>query len=130
VKPILEQMIEISKKFYQLVFLPKLIMFIFTSTSSETKLQSQSLSGILLHPVRQWLESIEVCDAKVAKLLCQLIPSHCPFERDIQLLGHTLFHIPPLCKLNPLYEQLISLRFRALTFLADVCGEDVTPYCC
>ncbi len=32
-------------------------------------------------------------------------------------------------KLNPLYEQLIGLRFRALTFLADVCGEDITGYC-
>lgn len=105
-------------------------MFILTHTSRETTLQPQSLTGILLHPVRQWLESIEIRDAKAAKLLCKLIPSHCPFERDIQLLGHTLFHIPPLCKLNPLYEQLMSLRFRALTFLADVCGEDVTPYCC
>ncbi|WP_333281761.1 MULTISPECIES: Mo-dependent nitrogenase C-terminal domain-containing protein [unclassified Microcoleus] len=44
-------------------------------------------------------------------------------------MGHHLFHIPPMCKLNPLYEELVGLRFRSLSFLADVCGEDVTPYC-
>ncbi|MDY7024694.1 MAG: Mo-dependent nitrogenase C-terminal domain-containing protein, partial [Cyanobacteriota bacterium] len=37
-------------------------------------------------------------------------------------------HIPPLCKLNPVYDELISLRFRALCYLADECGEDITPY--
>jgi hypothetical protein len=25
-----------------------------------------------------------------------------------------------------LYEELVGLRFRSLSFLADVCGEDVT----
>jgi Mo-dependent nitrogenase C-terminus len=44
------------------------------------------------------------------------------------LLGHK-FHIPAMCKLNPAYEQLVELRFKALCFLADECGEDVTPYC-
>jgi Mo-dependent nitrogenase C-terminus len=34
-----------------------------------------------------------------------------------------------MCKLNPVYEELVSLRFRAMSFLADVWGEDVTPYC-
>jgi hypothetical protein len=33
-----------------------------------------------------------------------------------------------LCKLNPLYEQLVGLRFRALSYLADDCGEDVSQY--
>ncbi|WP_333254065.1 MULTISPECIES: Mo-dependent nitrogenase C-terminal domain-containing protein [unclassified Microcoleus] len=28
-----------------------------------------------------------------------------------------------------MYEELVGLRFRLLSFLADVCGEDVTPYC-
>ncbi|MEN9203828.1 MAG: Mo-dependent nitrogenase C-terminal domain-containing protein, partial [Thermostichus sp. DG02_1_bins_55] len=28
---------------------------------------------------------------------------------------------------NPLYDQVVSLRFRALSFLAEQ-GEDVTPY--
>jgi len=83
----------------------------------------------LLQPVRQWLEAIKVHDPKVAKLLFRIIPAACPFERDIQLFGHTLFHIPPLCKLNPFYEQLVGLRFRALSFLADECGEDISACC-
>ncbi len=72
-----------------------------------------------LDTVRRWLDSIEVRDSKIACFLCKLIPAYCPFERDIKLFGHILFHLPPLCKLNPLYEQLVSLRFRALCYLAD-----------
>ncbi|MGB8701887.1 MAG: Mo-dependent nitrogenase C-terminal domain-containing protein [Thermosynechococcaceae cyanobacterium] len=72
---------------------------------------------------------IDVENAKFAKLLCAMIPAHCPFERDFMLFGHKLFHIPALCKFNPIYEQLIELRFRALIFLADRCGEDITIYC-
>jgi hypothetical protein len=83
----------------------------------------------LLYPVRQWLEEIEINNPKLAKLLCSAIPAACPFERNIQLFGRTLFHIPPLCKLNPFYEQLVGLRFRALSFLADECGEDVSASC-
>jgi hypothetical protein len=82
-----------------------------------------------LKPVRQWLDRIEVNDAGFARFICNLIPSQCPFERDVTLFGYTLVHIPPLCKLNPVYDQVVALRFRALCYLADVCGEDVTPYC-
>ncbi len=82
-----------------------------------------------LHPVRDWLDSMEMHDSRVAKFLCKMIPPQCPFERDITLFGQKVVHIPPLCKLNPLYEQLVGLRFRALSYLADDCGEDVTPYC-
>jgi len=82
----------------------------------------------VLHPVREWLDTMDVHDPKVARMLCKLIPSQCPFERDITLFGRKLVHIPPLCKLNPLYEQLVGLRFRALSYLADDCGEDVSPY--
>ncbi|MEB3279397.1 MAG: Mo-dependent nitrogenase C-terminal domain-containing protein [Lyngbya sp.] len=82
-----------------------------------------------LKPLRQWLETMEVKDPKLAKLLCQLIPAQCPFERTIQFKGRVLVHIPPLCKLNPVYEEVVSLRFRALCYLADECGEDITPYC-
>jgi hypothetical protein len=80
-------------------------------------------------PIRNWIDGIEITNPQQAKELCKLIPSQCPFERDVQLFGRTLFHIPPLCKLNPFYEQLVFLRFRALCFLADECGEDVTAYC-
>ncbi len=81
-----------------------------------------------LHPVRSWLDGMQVQDPKVARFLCRLIPPQCPFERDVELFGKKVVHIPPMCKLNPLYEQLVGLRFRALSYLADDCGEDVTPY--
>ena len=83
----------------------------------------------LLLPLRRWLDSVEVRNPQFAHRLCQLIPSQCPFERDVVLFGRKLFHIPPMCKLNPLYEEVVGLRFRALCYLADECGEDVTPYC-
>ena len=83
----------------------------------------------LLYPLRQWINQIDVRQEKLAHFVCGLIPAQCPFERDINLFGRTLFHIPPMCKLNPLYEELVMLRFRALCYLADECGEDITQYC-
>nr|WP_317619324.1 Mo-dependent nitrogenase C-terminal domain-containing protein [Laspinema sp. D2d] len=82
-----------------------------------------------LGPLKQWLDRLEVRDRQMAHSLCKLIPAQCPFERDIKVCGRVLFHIPPLCKLNPFYEQFVGLRFRALCYLADECGEDVTVYC-
>lgn len=82
-----------------------------------------------LQPLREWIDNIQVRDRALAHRLCKLIPSQCPFERDIKVFGRTLIHIPPMCKLNPLYEEVVSLRFRALCYLADECGEDVTAYC-
>jgi Mo-dependent nitrogenase C-terminus len=82
-----------------------------------------------LQRVRRLLENVEVRDRDLAHQLCQMIPAQCPFERDVKLFGRTLFHIPPLCKLNPLYEEVVALRFRALCYLADECGEDVSCYC-
>ncbi|MDZ8053934.1 MAG: Mo-dependent nitrogenase C-terminal domain-containing protein [Aulosira sp. ZfuVER01] len=87
------------------------------------------LLNALFNPVRQRLEEIEINNQKLARLLCKLIPAYCPFARDIKIFGKTVLHIPPLCKLNPLYEQLMALRFRSLSYLADICGEDVTAYC-
>lgn len=83
----------------------------------------------LFKPFRHWLDGIEVQTAEFAHNICKLIPASCPFERDIQLFGRTVLRIPPLCKLNPLYEQVVALRFRALCYLADECGEDITMYC-
>lgn len=87
-----------------------------------------SLRLNLLQPLRLWLDSIEVHNPKQARLLSRIIPAQCPFARDIKLFGRRVAHIPPLCKLNPLYEQLVSLRFRALCYLVDVCGEDAQAY--
>jgi tellurite resistance protein len=81
-----------------------------------------------LLPVRSWLDGMQIADPKVARFLCRMIPSQCPFERDVVLFGKKIVHIPPMCKINPLYEQLVGLRFRALSYLADDCGEDVTGF--
>ena len=83
----------------------------------------------MLHPVRDWLDGLEIQDPKLARVLCKMIPPQCPFERDVKLFGHKLVHIPPLCKLNPLYDQLVGLRFRSLSYLADNCKEDISAYC-
>ena len=82
-----------------------------------------------LHPIRQCLNKLQIHNAATAHLLCRVIPAQCPFERDIYLFDRKIGHIPPLCKLNPLYEEVVSLRFRALCYLADKCGEDIGCYC-
>ncbi|MBD1907565.1 Mo-dependent nitrogenase C-terminal domain-containing protein [Funiculus sociatus GB2-A5] len=82
-----------------------------------------------LKPLRQWMDNLQVRDAKLAHRLCKMIPAQCPFERDIKLFSKVLFHIPPMCKLNPLYDEVVGLRFRALCYLADECGEDIAAYC-
>jgi hypothetical protein len=90
---------------------------------------SQPQRRDILRPLRQWLDNIEVKSPELAHRLCKLIPSQCPFERTVSLFGRKLFHIPPLCKLNPFYNEFVGLRFRALCYLVDVCGEDVSQYC-
>ncbi len=82
-----------------------------------------------LRPLRVWLDQLEIRAPQQARRLCQLIPAQCPFARELKLLGRTLLRIPPLCKLNPVYDELMMLRFRALSYLADECGEDISPYC-
>jgi tellurite resistance protein len=99
-------------------------------TTAETGIAHPAKQGIdVLLPVRHWLDELEMHDPRVARFLCKLIPPQCPFERDVKLFGRKVVHIPPLCKLNPLYEQLVYLRFRALSYLADDCKEDVSRYC-
>lgn len=82
-----------------------------------------------LQPLQEWLDHLDVQDPRLARFLCKLIPPQCPFERNVKLFGNKVIHIPPMCKLNPLYDQLVGLRFRALTYLADDCKEDVSQYC-
>jgi len=83
----------------------------------------------IFKPLRVWVDNIQVRDREFAHRVCKLIPAQCPFERDVKLFGKTLFHIPPMCKLNPLYEEVVGLRFRGLCYLADECGEDISQYC-
>jgi hypothetical protein len=83
----------------------------------------------LLYPLRRQIDRLEVNNNQFAHWLCKLIPCTCPFERNIQLCGQS-FHFPPLCKLNPLYNEVVSLRLRALNYLEGDCGEDITQYIC
>ncbi|MBR8826810.1 MAG: Mo-dependent nitrogenase C-terminal domain-containing protein [Gomphosphaeria aponina SAG 52.96 = DSM 107014] len=83
----------------------------------------------LLSPLRWWINNIEVRKPSRAHQICKLIPAQCPFARKIKIWGRTLVNIPPLCKLNPLYEELMMLRFRAISYLAEECCEDVSNYC-
>lgn len=92
-----------------------------TSTSDENTIN-------VLQPMKKWLDGMDIDDPRVARFLCKMIPPQCPFERDIKLFGKKIVHIPPMCKLNPLYEQLVGLRFRSLCFLTDECEEDVSQY--
>jgi len=82
----------------------------------------------LFRPLRQWVGQLRIETPRRARKVAELIPAQCPFERDIVLFGRSVAHIPPLCKLNPLYNELVELRFRALCYLADECGEDISAY--
>jgi hypothetical protein len=80
-------------------------------------------------PVKRWLNGLEIHDPQMAHRLCRWIPAQCPFEREIWFRGRRILRIPALCHLNPVYGELMELRWRALCFLADQCGEDVSCYC-
>ncbi|AFZ53436.1 Mo-dependent nitrogenase C-terminal domain-containing protein [Cyanobacterium aponinum UTEX 3221] len=78
--------------------------------------------------IKERLENLEISTKETAEKIVNLIPNTCPFAREIRLFNRSIFKIPPLCKLNPFYEDLMMLRFRALSFLCEI-GEDITPYC-
>ncbi len=80
----------------------------------------------LMQPIRNYLDSVEINNPELARWICQVVPAQCPFARDVTFFGHHLFHIPPLCKLNPFYEEIVGLRWRALCYLADECSEFIT----
>jgi len=70
-----------------------------------------------IHWVRRHLDAIEINNPTIALWICKLIPSQCPFNRKVRCFGYTLFQIPPLCNLNPLYKQFVELRLKALACL-------------
>lgn len=103
-------------------------MFDFSLTSSSSTpnfIISQGKSVDYLFPLHQLLNNWEIRNQSTANLLCRLIPVQCPFERQIYLFGRKIGYIPPLCKLNPLYDEVVALRFRALCYLVDECGQEV-----
>lgn len=83
----------------------------------------------LIGCLRRWLNRVTITSQPQAEKICRLIPAQCPFEKKVEVFGTTLISIPPLCKLNPCYEELVALRFRALCYLADECGMDISSYC-
>lgn len=83
----------------------------------------------ILQPLQTWIEGIPVENPRTAHRIVSLIPADCPFERDLTFFGRVVGHIPPMCKINPLYDQLVMLRFKAMCYLADECGEDISAYC-
>jgi hypothetical protein len=85
----------------------------------ETCCESEDSNGLLDH-LKAWLDGLDPSEPAVARFLVRLIPAQCPFERDVKLFGHKLVHIPPMCKINPLYDQLVALRLRCLTSLAEL----------
>jgi tellurite resistance protein len=108
---------------------PKVLELLRLTLTDRINSASNSSPERLLNPLQDWLDHLDVQDPRLARFLCRMIPSQCPFERDVTLFGHKIVHIPPMCKINPLYEQLVGLRFRALSYLADDCHEDVAKYC-
>ncbi|MDV3002054.1 MAG: hypothetical protein N5P05_003660 [Chroococcopsis gigantea SAG 12.99] len=99
-------------------------------TDSKTVVRRAKSKKIdVLAPLRKWINNINVKTPKMAHRICQLIPAQCPFARTIKLFGRTILTIPPLCKINPVYEELMMLRFTALSYLAEECGEDISAYC-
>lgn len=86
---------------------------------ADGELHSGSSTTDPLATLKSWLDQLDPTDPRVAAFIVSLIPAQCPFERDIVLFGHKLVHIPPMCKLNPLYDQLVGLRFRCLGHLSE-----------
>ncbi|MEI6064569.1 MAG: Mo-dependent nitrogenase C-terminal domain-containing protein, partial [Pseudanabaena sp. ELA748] len=37
----------------------------------------------LLEPVKEWLDHMDIHDSRLANLICKVVPSQCPFERDV-----------------------------------------------
>lgn len=103
----------------------------FTELNNQPKSQKRLIKSKFdfLKPIRKWLDTLEINNRELAHFIAKLIPANCPFERDIVFFGRKMAHIPPLCKINPLYEQFVGLRFRALCYLVDQCGEDIQSYC-
>lgn len=120
---------QILSQFCEALKQPQQVLEALRHTLYDPQSTAQPDTPNALQPVQNWLDGLAIQDPKVARFLCKMIPPQCPFERDVKLFGQKIVHIPPLCKLNPLYEQMVGLRFRALSYLADECKEDVSPYC-
>ncbi|MBW4621684.1 MAG: nitrogenase [Cyanosarcina radialis HA8281-LM2] len=86
------------------------------------------LIDIIITPLCQHLESVEINNYITARIVCQIIPASCPFKREIKLFDRTIVRIPALCQLNPFYEQIIGLRCKSLEYLTNKCSKPLTKY--
>ena len=110
------------------VYVPSEFLDLPVENDSKANTEKRLLPADMLAPIRTWILELPITSNNSALLIVVRIPATCPFERIISFKGLELLRIPPLCKLNPLYEALVVLRFRALNYLADN-GVDVAPYC-
>lgn len=67
--------------------------------------------------VRVSINSASAFSEADALFIVGFIPSTCPFERDVYLYKLKLFHIPPICKINPYYKEIVNLKLRAIDSL-------------
>ena len=71
---------------------------------------------------RHYLESkliVEFNISKNMKIFAHIlskIPSDCPFARSF-IVRDRVIKIPPLCKLNPFYDKLMTAKFWAMNYL-------------
>ena len=70
-----------------------------------------------LDPLKHWLNGLDLGDERISSFIAHLIPFPYPFGRNINLFARKLVQIPPMSKINALFDQLVSLRFRCLGHL-------------
>jgi hypothetical protein len=73
-----------------------------TLTTGFTRKQSRLLSW-----VKRTIDGINVESEQLSRFVVASIPAQCPFARKVSLNGKLLFEIPPLCKLNPAYDEVV-----------------------
>lgn len=86
--------------------------------TSQKRLHQVPASNPIALDLTQANTPLRIHHRTVAIWICKLIPTQCPFARQINLFGLS-FRIPPLCKLNPFYDHLMLLRFQAQCFLLE-----------
>jgi len=57
---------------------------------------------------------------KLAYKWINSVPDKCPFERQLWIGETLVLYIPPLCSLNPVSQQLYSIKLEAKTFIYDL----------
>ena len=50
-------------------------------------------------------------------------------EKQTKMEKVCIKHKKEVLKMHEIQEEVVALRFRALCYLADECGEDISVYC-